>query len=64
MRREGSVDEPLAALGQLGVVTRQNARYKLATRSPLVEPLARLLHAMRDLPDTEVKRASEWKRSS
>lgn len=56
MHPKGSADEHLLALAQIGLVDDVAGHYRLRADHPLVEPLDRLLAAVRDLPDDLIAR--------
>ena len=51
---KGSVDVHLAALRQLGLITRSGNEYRLVDESPLARPLRAVLRALEALPETPV----------
>ncbi len=56
MHKKGSVDEPLLALVQIGLVAVHGGRYRLQRDHPLLPPLRALLTVIADLPDVPVRR--------
>lgn len=56
MHPKGSVDEPLLALLQLGLVIQEDGRYRLRSDHDLAAPLRDLLLALQAVPNGDVSR--------
>lgn len=56
LHAKGSVDVHLAALVQLGLLTRHHDGYRLMREHPLVKPLRRVLDVVALLEDVELAR--------
>jgi len=54
--RHGGVDDHVAALHQLGLLSLDGARWRLRRAHPLVEPIDLLLQVLEGVPESELDR--------
>ena len=54
--RHGGVDEHVAALRQLGLLTADGARWRLVANHPLIDPIGHLLAELDNVPAAELDR--------